>query len=94
MLSAPKNLAVKPEVCLSLNCSTSCDNTECELCLPCAPIGAFHAAYREHQRRGEMLRIFPTGNYLQPKLMKQLSNLTQVSLKWFKAKCDVNSDYC
>lgn len=97
MLSAPKDIAVNPEACLALNCHESCDDSGCQLCMPCLPksaVATLHSAYRENQRKGEMLRLFPNTNYFQPKLLKQFTALTQLLVKWFKEKCDIDKDFC
>lgn len=94
MLSAPKDIAVNPDICL--NCFNSCED-ECELCLPClsnAVQSHFHQAYREHQRRGEMMRIFPTETYETEIFMKQFTSSDKLSVKWFKGKCENDIDWC
>lgn len=95
MLSSPKNIAVNLNECL--NCVDACYEPACELCLPCQSTNTsrnFQQAYREHQRKGDMLRIFPTDQYLEEKLMKQFSEQTQLAVKWFKAKCDDDEFWC
>lgn len=97
MLSASKDIAVNPEACLARNCHASCDDPGCQLCMPCLSkpvIKALHSSYRENQRKGEMLRLFPNGNYFKPELIKQFSAITQLSVKWFKEKCDIDKHYC
>lgn len=95
MFSAAKDIAVQPENCA--NCVDSCDNNLCELCLPCMSVNttkSFHQAYREHQRRGEMSRIFPNENCMQERLMKTFSDQNKLAVKWFKAKCDEDFEWC
>jgi tubulin monoglycylase TTLL15 len=95
MLSAPINIAVSLANCL--NCQESCKDPSCELCLPCISrenILNMLWAYREHQKRGEMKRIFPTEIYLADDIMKMLSASTQFSQKWFQAKCETDEDWC
>lgn len=95
MLSAPKDIAVNPEICM--NCRSSCSDSNCELCLPCLypeALREFHQAFREHQRRGEMLRLFPTELYTEEKIMSKLSPLNKLASKWFQAKCNEDEDWC
>lgn len=95
MHSADKDITVNAENCI--NCLDSCIDTSCELCLPCMSqptIKGFHQAYREHQKRGEFRRIFPTSNYLQDQMMNEFSEKNRLSVKWFNAKCENDADWC
>lgn len=95
MFSAPKDIAVNAEDCYS--CIDSCDNVLCELCLPCMSgnlTKSFHQAYREHQARGNMKRIFPNENSVQEKFVKLFRDKDKLSVKWFEAKCENDFDWC
>lgn len=95
MLSAPKDIAVSPDICI--DCLSSCSDPKCELCLPCLypeALRELHQAFREHQRRGEMLRLFPTELYMEEKIMSKLSRLNKIASKWFQAKCNDDDDWC
>lgn len=95
MHSANKDIVVNIGTCV--NCLNSCSEPGCELCIPCmspAAVRGFHQAYREHQRRGEFSRIFPTTSYLQAEMMKQFTEINQLSVKWFDAKCEKDDDWC
>ena len=95
MLSAHKDIAVNPEDCK--NCLDSCKQSFCELCLPCLSnetAQSFHQSYREHQRRGEMKRLFPSEVYAEESFIMKLSDANKLATKWFKAKCDEDYDWC
>lgn len=95
MHSADKDITVDAETCIE--CLDSCNDATCELCLPCmspATIRDFHRAYREHRKRGEFRRIFPTSDYLQNQMMSQLSEKSRLSVKWLYAKCENDDDWC
>lgn len=95
MISSTKDIAVNPDVCIT--CLDSCDKNECELCLPCLSnetTSSLHQSYREHYRQGEFKRLFPTEKYAEPKLLQKLSQRNKLSIKWFQAKCQEDSDWC
>jgi tubulin monoglycylase TTLL15 len=95
MLSAAKDVAVNLNDCI--NCNESCDHEACALCLSCLPRSTlldFLQSHREHHRRGRMKRLFPTKMYSQEKIMKRLSEPDRLSVKWFKAKCESDADWC
>lgn len=95
MFSASKNIAVNPDNCI--NCIDSCEHVSCELCVPCLSnetIQNFHQYYREHQRRGEMKRLFPTEIYAEENFLKKLGVANKLTVKWFNAKCDDDYDWC
>ncbi|CRK87476.1 CLUMA_CG001277, isoform A [Clunio marinus] len=95
MLSSKSNLVIHPEICE--NCLNSCNQTECELCTNClsqTELRILQQAYREHQRRAQMMRMFPSKAVFEPNRMKKLSNSTQLTVKWFLAKCEVDEDWC
>lgn len=95
MHSGDKDIAVDAETCA--NCMDSCNVTSCQICLPCmspATIRSFHQAYREHQRRGEFRRIFPTSSYRQEEMLKQFTEKNRLSVEWFDAKCGNDADWC
>lgn len=95
MLSAPKDIAVNPEVCIG--CIDSCSVESCELCLPCLSnetVSNFHQMYREQHRKGEFKRIFPAENYADEKFMKHYSVQEKLAVKWVKAKCENDENWC
>lgn len=100
MLSATKDITVNPVECIQClknEKTIDCEDENCNLCFPCLSnqsIQTFNKAYQEHQKRGEMQRIFPKANYDQPKFRKQLNALNNLQVKWFKSKCDVDDDWC
>jgi hypothetical protein len=100
MLSAPKDITVNPESCLKClkeEGDVECENADCTLCYPCMnneTVQQFRRAYREHQRRGEMKRLFPTAIYDQPKFAKQLNEINNLQVKWYKEKCEVDAEWC
>lgn len=70
---------------------------ECEICLTCASnedIFNMHRAYRENSRRGEFRRIFPSQMYFNESVIDKMSKRNQVSTRWFKAKCELNKEWC
>lgn len=100
MLSSLKDITVKPDFChkcLEEEGDVNCAKTECELCFPCLSnqtVQIFQQAYREHQRRGGMKRIFPTANFDEPKFAKQLNDINNLQVKWFRAKCETDAEWC
>ena len=99
MSSSPQNIAVNIDDC-STHCLESCDASECHLCLPCLledPLeDIFHQSYREHQRRGEFLRVFPTTRYSSDseEFKEQMTEKTQKLSLWFEGKCEIDEDFC
>jgi len=95
MLSAPFNIALGYKNCL--NCVECCDEPACKLCLPCLHgemILHLMNSYREHQRKGDMKRLFPTKDFVKPALMRKVSEYNHLSLHWFKEKCEQDKDWC
>lgn len=91
MLSSPKDIATSIEDCEKSE-NTCGDLNLCLRCLSNEDAQNIHQAYREHQRRGEMRRIFPTGIHFNQELA--LSNSTKLLAKWFKLKCENDHDWC
>lgn len=97
MHSALKNIAVNVDECLNANCSNECESDECDLCLNCISddtIEHLKKSYREHQRRGDMKRIFPIDKYSNEINMKFYTEQTKISMKWFQAMCWKDPDWC
>lgn len=97
MVSNSKNIAVYPNACLKNNCYQNCVKKICELCTTCAGeenLQNIHRAFREHARRGEFKRIFPTERYFDDEFMSKLSPKNQLAAKWFHAKCQQKKDWC
>ena len=97
MFSHSKNIAVNPGACVDNNCQQNCDKTECELCLPClneADLNGMLQAYREHVKRGGFKRIFPSRKHFADSDITLATSRNKISMKWFKAKCEENNDWC
>ena len=97
MTSNTKNIGVKVAQCIDNNCHKNCNKTECKLCTPClgaSSINNMHQAYREHVRRGGFKRIFPSKDHFSDDYISKLTPKNQDSVKWFKAKCEENSEWC
>ena len=97
MLSSSKNIAVQASICVANDCTRNCNKTHCELCIPClssANLNSLHKAYRENVRRGNFKRIFPSKVHFSEDFISKMSLENQISTKWFKAKCEENSDWC
>lgn len=95
MFSAPKDITVNPEDCK--NCENTCTVLSCQLCMSCISnetLQSVHQSYREHQRKGEMKRLFPSELYAEESYVKKLSDANKLSMKWFKAKCDDDYEWC
>lgn len=97
MTSNSKNIGVNVEQCVSNNCHQNCNKPECEMCTPClssSSVNSMHRAYREHVRRGGFKRIFPSKTHYNDEFISKTTPKNKISAKWFKAKCDENSDWC
>lgn len=97
MLSNSKNVAVNPSTCVDNNCFENCNKHECELCTPCVSeenLQNMFRAYREHVRRGDFKRIFPSQNHFDDDFTERLSVNNKISVEWFKAKCENNREWC
>lgn len=100
MLASVSNIAVNPSDCH--DCSqpdgeVDCSNETCNLCLPCLSnetVNNCLKSYREHEKKGGMQKIFPKAVYNKAKIIKTLSKETVVLVKWFKAKCDEDPEWC
>lgn len=63
VLSSDWNIFVGGDECLQRKCLYSCDTMVCRMCRRCMTVAdkrELHIAYREHMRRGDMKRIYPT----------------------------------
>lgn len=97
VLSANKDIAVDLAGCIENNCDENCSNIICDLCIPCLSnetAQSLHQGYREHHRKGKMMRLFPKETHMQEKIMDKLTPLNKLSVKWFKAKCDEDFEWC
>ena len=97
MFSNSKNIAVNTRICVSNDCDKNCGKPECELCTPCLgseDIDNMHRAYREHVRRGGFKRIFPTENHFGEDFVSKMTPRNQILIKWFKAKCAQEEEWC
>lgn len=97
MFSTLKNIGVKPGVCVDHDCDRNCNLPECELCSPClaqADLDAMRRAYRENTRRGGFKRLFPSKTYYDDDFISTVSPRNQISLKWFKEKCQEANEWC
>lgn len=98
IVSNEKNIATNYEVCLQNRCASDCENPLCNICLPCADDATkfhMHDSYREHLRMGNFKRIFPSVSHFDdPKLFESVSDINKIMLKWFKAKCEEDKNWC
>ena len=94
------NIAVNPSDChdcLQPNGEVDCSKETCNLCLPClSNLTVIHClqSYREHIRKSGMKRIFPTEIYDKAKVMRTFNEETTTLVKWFKAKCREDPEWC
>ena len=51
-------------------------------------------AFLEHFRKQEMTRIFPSKIHFEESFITELSEANQFMTKWFKQKCEMDSDWC
>lgn len=97
MISNLRNIAVDIQKCVGHDCENNCSHPDCQLCTPCVDnenLNNMHRAYREHIRRGGFKRLFPAEGYFDDDFIKSLSYNNQISLKWFKSKCESNNEWC
>ena len=97
MLSNSKNIAVNPENCVDNDCVRNCGKPECNICLTCIDsesVSEFHRAFREHKRIGGFKRIFPSRDHFNEEFINRLTRNNQISVKWFKEKCQENNEWC
>jgi hypothetical protein len=50
--------------------------------------------YREHHRRGEFTRIFPSSASVDNENLETFSEKTQNLALWFSAKCEMDDEWC
>lgn len=94
MISNPSNIAVNLESCISHDCAYNCEKLECELCLNCLDdenLFELHEAHREHSKRGGFTRVFPSKEH---PTAENLTDKSQLMVKWIAAKCEVDMDWC
>ena len=93
-----KNLATNLDECVELKCAENCNKIECKVCLPCANVFLrfqMQESYREHSRRGNFKRVFPTkAHFNDSQLVNFLGENNQVMTKWFEAQCRDNENWC
>lgn len=95
MISNIGNIAVNIDS--SNDCQKDCAQSECQLCPNCIndeTVRMLHESYREHLRRGEFKRIFPSVHHYSDDFISRLSTKNQISAKWFREKCKERSDWC
>lgn len=99
MTSSPQTIAVNIDVCTQ-HCIESCESPTCDLCLPCIQdenlIQTLHQSYREHQRRGEFLRVFPSNNFKKGSSVfeNEMTKNSKFLSLWYEGKCQIDSEWC
>lgn len=99
LTSSPQNIAVNIDDCNN-HCTEFCDTPVCDLCLPCLRDdnyeNIFHQSYREHQRRGEFKRVFPSIRFKREseEFKTEMSEKTQILSLWYEGKCKMDRDWC
>ncbi|KAG5677464.1 hypothetical protein PVAND_007222 [Polypedilum vanderplanki] len=92
------NIATNYVNCIDNDCADDCEKPTCQICMPCTNEETrfhMHEAYREHMRRGNFKRIFPTSNHFDnAKLLDSLYSKNKMMFKWFKAQCKIDNTYC
>lgn len=98
MVSNTKNIAVNIDTCVDNDCHTNCNSSSCQICPSCInDENLYHIreAYREHQRKGNFLRLFPSKiHYDDTDLISNSTFNNQISLLWFKGQCEKNIEWC
>ena len=97
MVSSRHNVAVKPETCSNNPCRDNCSSFACDLCVQCMhedKLFNVHRAYREHIRRGEMKRVFPTTIHYGDEYIKTLSPQNSFMTRWYREKCKEDESWC
>ena len=97
MITNNGNIFLNVEACDEQLCQQSCEHETCSLCHKCLDednLFHLHNAYREHQRRGDFKRVFPSENHFGDEFINQLSPNNQISAKWFREKCKKSKDWC
>lgn len=97
MISSKKEISVLPEICSSSPCKDDCSTFACDLCVKCMhedKLFNAHRAYREHIRRGEMKRVFPTTKHYEDEYLKTLSPPNHFMARWYREKCKEDESWC
>jgi hypothetical protein len=90
-----KDIAIDHASCLVNNCNEDCGNENCKFCVSCIDeddLKDLHRAYQEHQRKGEMMRLFPSIDHFEDEFIEELSPKNQLMTKWFRGKCENDGD--
>jgi hypothetical protein len=68
------------------------------ICPPCIDdenLYQIREAFREHQHEGNFLRVFPAEEYYDDEeFIESLTLKNQISINWFKGKCETNFKWC
>ncbi|XP_013106312.1 probable tubulin polyglutamylase ttll-15 [Stomoxys calcitrans] len=102
IISTEKNLATNLNICALHGCDTSCNRSECDLCLPCLSGSHYEVltkAYREHLHKVNMKRIFPrpVSNIRSFNISAEVESMTKRNswmTRWFYYKCLYDSFWC
>ncbi|CAO1317561.1 unnamed protein product [Diamesa hyperborea] len=97
MISSRANVAVKPLTCSNNPCRDHCSSFACDLCVHCMhedKLFNVHRAYREHIRRGEMKRLFPTTKHFSNEYLQTLTPPNFFMGRWYREKCMQDDSWC
>lgn len=98
LVSNIKNIAVNLEECVEHDCNANCNLTICEICPSCiSKANLYHLkeSFREHQQKGNFVRLFPSKIYYDNhELIANATSNNQLSIRWFKGQCEKNNDWC
>ncbi|XP_030381887.1 tubulin polyglutamylase TTLL4 [Scaptodrosophila lebanonensis] len=97
-----KNLATGLNKCAKYKCDKSCNQENCNLCLPCLSGSDYEIikkAHREHLHRADMKRIFPKeiANYRDFNFTSETKNMTRKNAwmtQWYAYKCEYDRTWC
>ncbi|XP_070505858.1 probable tubulin polyglutamylase ttll-15 isoform X2 [Chironomus tepperi] len=93
--SSPQNIAIDAQACSE--CDDKCEAESCYLCLPCMSTDEreyLQKFYREHNRRGEFKRIFPSAASVNNENLATFSEKTQRLAVWLSGKCEMDYEWC
>ncbi|XP_070505805.1 probable tubulin polyglutamylase ttll-15 [Chironomus tepperi] len=93
--SLPQNIAIDAQACSE--CDDKCESESCYLCLPCMSEDEreyLQRFYREHNRRGEFKRIFPSAASVDIENLATFTEKTQKLAHWLSAKCEMDDEWC
>lgn len=99
MVANKNNIAVDIKSCIKYQCHRDCSHQRCNVCYPC--VGQenryqMREAVRENMyAQNNFRRLFPTEIYYNDeKLISRMTKNNQISINWFREKCEYDQRWC